>query len=632
MSLPSCSIPRYQPNKESVPSRHKGLDFLLNTYVAKSLLKPWLSSKNIYDLLIAYYHNDLFLTIKHLADIYEGHATKMFVTIRKHKYLDGIYDLNVSGQLEISLTEMELRSLKIDRMKQLSIENFITFSSFNVTSRSLQKLELDCQHIQDDHIDVFNQLPQASHLSSLSITGLSDKETVPMIEKVSVLSRLTEFKFKSLIGKQQIATLLNGCPHLKSIALKTKMRLTQIIELIPHQTAKQWETISLEAEKVTHLEAVNLLKKFSSLKTLELISDFKGFSSPVNGYFYELDKLILERLGEGHDRQNNDSGIENLVSVCPNLSHIGLKCFTPFGHKSLHLFKDQVNIPVYPRLKTVDLFITDLSSDSWENLWRSNISLHSLYLYACMHGGMIEQLNPCRLNQLRHFSSTIYSLFNKGSLFDREVLTILTSAPFLSSLELHNDRFHKESDLFLGLEEKSLPHLKEVSLSGSQISARSIQILLKAAVNIRSLDLTGWKKHDQICFQEHYMMKECFVMRGCLNIKEAFDSLQANELLNLEQVYVAAFNSIDKAGLEKLMKGAPHIQGIFLRINKDFMNILPQLESGHFISLASFCQEIVNKQPQNLLDNKKATNSSISLMPRKTICARIHNWFSSIFH
>ncbi|MFY7842550.1 MAG: hypothetical protein ACOVOR_00825 [Rhabdochlamydiaceae bacterium] len=621
MSFFSCWIPRYQSNEQSVlprhiSYRHKGLDFLLNTYVAKSLLKPWLSSKNIYDLLIAYHHNDLFLTIKRLADIYEWRVIN--ATIRKNKYLDGIYDLNVSGQLEISLTEMELRALKIDKMEELSIQGFINFSSFNFSSRSLKKLELDCQEIQDDYIDVFDHLPQASDLFSLSVKGLSDEETVQLIEKVSLLSRLTEFKLTSLIGEKQIATLLQSCPCLKSISLKTKTSLTQITELIPHQTAQKYETISLEVEKTTFLEAVKLLKKVSLLKTLELISDFECSSSSHDGYFHNLDKLILERSNKAQDV----SQILDLVTFCPNLSHIGLKSFS-----AGNMFFDPFQGRTYPRLKTIDMYRTNLKNG--ENLWMLAPSLSSLHLYVYTHGGMISRSEPDSFNRLTHFSSTILGL-KIHSLFDRDVIKILESARFLSSLQIHNERFENESDFFLGLKEKSLPCLKEVSLSGSQISPRSIQFLLKAAVNIRLLDLTGCKRYDQI-----HPTKNSLMLLGCTEIKGAFDSLQTNELLNLEQVYLNRFSGIDKQDLEKLMKGAPHLQGIFLRINKDFMNILPQLESGQFISLKSFCEPPLNKHTSNNLENKQAKNRLRLIIEKnikKNIWGRMKDWFSSISH
>src|SRR3989338_7494718 len=207
------------------------------------------------------------------------------------------------------------------------------------------------------------------------------------------------------------------------------------------------------------------------------------------------------------------------------------------------------------QLKEIDLDRSDEKGQSIAALLRAAPNLEILKLESCkLIAGVFSDLKENSLGQLKEIR------LDEADVTASDIRALLRTAPSLEILRLF---FCKSiAGVFLDLKENELAHLKEIILSGANVTAKDIATLLRVVPGLERLILRGCKE----------------------NIINVFYDFKENELAHLKEIDLS-WAGVTAEDMKVLLRAAPGIETLTLNNCSNLAGIFLDLKENELAHL-----------------------------------------------
>lgn len=426
-------------------------------------------------------------------------------------------------QVGINLQDIKNAFNLLPKIKSIKLDNQEIYSqkSFNEDGINLPSLiHLDLNQLEmrfDDLIDLFERAPNLKFLENFG--GMDNAELSDTSEASFPALEIIKFRGDKVNAKN-FTQLVKLAPNIKVI------ELSNCIEFNFKYDGKLTHYLNLEKRCIEKLARArkNDPKEFESheknlhklRRAISELREWRFLKTPPNS-LPSLDILKLD---------SSNINIQNLgilLKAAPNIKSI-------LFYESKKLDKGHLKLEPnsLASLESINLHASNISLENLSMLLKAAPYLKSIVFYESKNLDKARlELEPNSLASLKsidlHASNISLENFN----------TILKAAPNLKSIDLSYSRNIDEGHL--ELESNSLASSEHINLNRSNISLENVLTLLKAAPNLKSIDLNYCKSID----------------KGQLE-------LEPNSLASLESIDLQSSN-ISLENILTLLRAAPNL-------------------------------------------------------------------------
>src|SRR3990167_3230407 len=384
-------------------------------------------------------------------------------------------------------------------------------------------------------------------------------------------------------------------------AISNKINLSQSVEYVAE-------------ERHVFLDALGGTIKRESCKRIT------GFLSDLGGGRCQLKEIDLDRSDE------KGQSIAALLRAAPNLEILKLESCKFIAGVFSEFKKNEL-----AQLKEVDLSYSRATRKDITALLAAAPGLETLDFGFCEDAklaGAFSDLKENSLGQLKEIR------LDEADVTASDIRALLRTAPSLEILRLF---FCKSiAGVFLDLKENELAHLKEIILSGANVTAKDIATLLRVVPGLERLILRGCKeniinvfydfKENELAHLKEIDLSwagvtakdikrllnvapglEILNLQGCGGVVGAFYALEKNELAQLKEVNLSrsAVTASDIRALLYVATGLKTLKLSFSEIDatsediEELLEALPNLSSDTQIELKKFKKLLENSKTQD---------------------------------
>lgn len=518
-----------------------------------------------------------------------------------------------------------IKRIKIQDSANMSIANLLTLLR---QAHLIEDLDLEgCTTIGADitSLQEWIQIEELRHLTRLDLSSsnispetlLALVQKTPNIEKliISDIAQIETHSFELLCNarlpklRQLIAESLNiraesvtrfieSHAHIESLDLNRNKDIAGCFNTLHSNTLlAQLKQVYVSNTNLIAADVTTLLEKAPNLKSLDLME-----CKDIAGGFSNLSAAVLlpalKRLQASRSKISSED-IKTLLEKAPNLESLYLS--------SCNLGQSLAQLPLHPALTALtNIYLTssDIDVKTLLILLKKAPNLEGLYLSKCNIGGIAEFFPNLQLPTLRKID------VSSSNIRGEDLKILLEKAAGLEELDFSNCQ---NIGGFTALDPRNtLPALKKIVASKSNIQAADLQALLQQANRLETLNLDycqilsddySWLPSDTTLTE----LKSLSLARSNLSIEKLIallhitpqlETLEIHHCMNLNgEPGAALLNTL----LPKLRNINAYSSNISMEVLRTFLIQAPNLEALHLSDCANIGGSFVMLPPNTIL-------------------------------